>query len=241
MTRKCKRTHKQKCQIRIPVTWQVFLGTKSAFVHPAEKKPPPPQQKPLKWVTETCTILKWPWVSQQHTHAKAAWNLFSPTVKPIKKKAATMGAFFSPLSPSSLWNRKKKNTEQVKERKKKRRAGGKKKVQGQLSLECSWVFRIPTHAEHPKPGSILTRLSQGLLCDMALHSEAVPRLCRAYKQQAPQVKHNRDATSIYLPFSHGFFPHYIRRTPKKPSQQRSSARWWAFGALRPRLRRGAHG
>lgn len=51
-------------------------------------------------------------------------------------------------------------------------------LQGQLSLECIWVFKVPTHAEHQKPGlgpsPILTGLSQGLLCDTEGEGRAVP-------------------------------------------------------------------
>lgn len=105
------------------------------------------------------------------------WNVFN--------KTATKGAFF--LSFSSLWNRKKT---EIKLKKIYRGEGRGKKgkknpellkmsLEGQLSQECIWVFKVPTHAEHQKlglgPSPILTGLSQGLVCDTEEQCRAVPR------------------------------------------------------------------
>lgn len=71
-----------------------------------------------------------------------------------------MGAFFPALSPSSLWNRKKKNTEQVKERKKEKEGGGKEKSTGsavtgmQLSIQDTHPCRTSKtglYSHPPKP------------------------------------------------------------------------------------------
>lgn len=70
--------------------------------------------------------------------------------------------------------------EEGREKKKEKKSGELLKIslQGQLSLECIWVFKVPTHAEHQKlglgPSPILTGLSQGLVFDTEEQGRAAP-------------------------------------------------------------------
>ena len=121
-------------------------------------------------------------------------------MKPYSKGWLQWVLLFFSFPQKSEGKKRKKKEKKRKEKEKRKKGGGKNRkkkknpesywkisLQGQLSAECIWVFRVPIHAEHQKLGSgpspILTGLSPGLVCATVLNSKAAQCLRRAGKQQ----------------------------------------------------------
>lgn len=138
---------------------------------------------------------------KQKTEMQTSWALlFWPEIKSHTKRwpsSRTIPSYLKYLE--ELWGKEKGEKTQTKWKQNRRLL--KNLLQGQLSMECILVFRLPTHAEHQKLGlslsPILTISGYCGATGAVLNSNTLC-LCRMHKHQHKLIK--QKGVSFYLAF-----------------------------------------